>query len=79
MHSTEVEIAYSTCDGSKVVIVPDTELPKMEESALEDVRCHECEETSRVTRPIRHVRSTANPRSFQHEPKFQTPHGEGNR
>jgi hypothetical protein len=44
MHSTEVEIAYSTCDGSKVVIVPDTELPKMEESALEDVRCHECEE-----------------------------------
>lgn len=44
MHSTEVEIACSTCDGSKVVIVPDIELPKIEESALEDVRCHECEE-----------------------------------
>jgi hypothetical protein len=34
MHSTEVEIACSTCDGSKVVIVPDIELPKIEESAL---------------------------------------------
>jgi DNA-directed RNA polymerase subunit RPC12/RpoP len=43
MHSTEVEIACSTCDGSKVVIVPDIELPQIEESALEDVRCHECE------------------------------------
>jgi hypothetical protein len=43
MHSTEVEIACSTCDGSKVVIVPDIELPKLEESALEDVRCHQCE------------------------------------
>ena len=44
MDSTEVEIACSTCDGSKVVIVPDIELPKIEESALEDVRCHECED-----------------------------------
>jgi hypothetical protein len=43
VHFTEVEIACSSCDGSKVVIVPDIELPKMEESALEDVRCHECE------------------------------------
>ena len=43
MHSTEVEIACSTCDGSKVVIVPDIELPKFEDSALDDVRCHECE------------------------------------
>jgi hypothetical protein len=41
--STEVEIACSTCDGSKVVIVADIELPKLHESALEDVRCHECE------------------------------------
>ena len=44
MHSTEFEIACSTCDGSKVVIVPDIELPKMEESALGNLRCHECEE-----------------------------------
>ena len=44
MHSTEIEIACSTCHGSKVVIVPDIELPKMEESALEDMRGHECEE-----------------------------------
>ena len=44
MRSTEVEIACSTCDGSKVVIVPDIELPKIEESALEDVRCRECED-----------------------------------
>ena len=43
VHFTEVEIACSSCDGSKVVIVPDIELPKIEESALEDVRCHECE------------------------------------
>jgi len=42
VHFTEVEIACSSCDGSKVVIVPDIELPKMEESALEDVQCHEC-------------------------------------
>jgi hypothetical protein len=42
--STEVEIACSSCDGSKVVIVPDIELPKLEQSALEDVRCRECEE-----------------------------------
>lgn len=41
---TEVEIACSSCDGSKVVIVPDVELPKLEQSALEDVRCRECEE-----------------------------------
>jgi hypothetical protein len=41
--STEIEIACSSCDGSKVVIVPDIELPAMEQSALEDVRCHECE------------------------------------
>jgi hypothetical protein len=40
--STEVEIACSTCDGSKVVIVPDIELPKMEASALDDIQCHEC-------------------------------------
>jgi hypothetical protein len=26
-----------------VVVVPDIELPKMDESALEDIRCHECE------------------------------------
>jgi len=44
IHSTEVEITCSTCDGSKVVIVPDIELPKLEESALEDVRCRECED-----------------------------------
>jgi hypothetical protein len=25
-------------------IVPHIELPKLEESALEDVRCHECED-----------------------------------
>jgi hypothetical protein len=43
VHFTEVEIACSTCDGSKVVVVPDIELPKMDESALEDIRCHECE------------------------------------
>ena len=42
VHFTEVEIACSTCDGSKVVIVPDIELQKMEQSALEDVQCHEC-------------------------------------
>jgi hypothetical protein len=40
MHSTEVEIARSTCDDSNVVIVPDIELPKIEESALEaDAKC----------------------------------------
>jgi hypothetical protein len=44
MRSTEVEIACSTCDGSKVVILLDIELPKIEESASEDVRCHECED-----------------------------------
>jgi hypothetical protein len=43
MHSTEVEIACSTCDGSKVVIVPDIKLPGFEQSALDDIRCHECE------------------------------------
>ncbi len=43
VHFTEVEVACSTCDGSKVVIVPDIELPKMEASALDDIRCHECE------------------------------------
>jgi hypothetical protein len=42
--ATEVEIACSLCDGSKVVIVPDIELPKLEESALDDVRCRECED-----------------------------------
>jgi hypothetical protein len=31
--STEVEIACSSCDGSKVVVVPDIELPKLEQSA----------------------------------------------
>jgi hypothetical protein len=41
--STEVEIACSTCDGSNVVIVPDIKLPAFEQSALDDVRCHECE------------------------------------
>ncbi len=41
--ATEVEIACSSCDGSKVVIVPDLELPRFDESALADVRCHECE------------------------------------
>ena len=40
---TEVEIACSSCDRSKVVIVPDIELPKIEQSALDDVKCHECE------------------------------------
>jgi hypothetical protein len=44
IHSTEVEIACSTCNGAKVVIVPDIELPKTEKSAPEDVRCHDCEE-----------------------------------
>ncbi|HTT74664.1 MAG TPA: hypothetical protein VMF50_01630 [Candidatus Binataceae bacterium] len=39
-----VEIACSSCDGSKIVIVPDIELPKLEESALDDVRCRECED-----------------------------------
>jgi hypothetical protein len=29
--------------GSKVVVVPDIEQPKMEESALEDITCHECD------------------------------------
>ncbi|MGH8336724.1 MAG: hypothetical protein ACRETL_07905 [Gammaproteobacteria bacterium] len=42
--ATEVEIACSLCDGSKVVIVPDIELPNFEERALEDVRCRECED-----------------------------------
>ena len=42
--ATEVEIACSSCDGSKIVIVPDIELPKLEESALDDVRCQECED-----------------------------------
>jgi hypothetical protein len=41
--STEVEIACSTCDGSKVVLVPDIHLPSLEQSALDDVRCQECE------------------------------------
>jgi hypothetical protein len=26
-----------------VVIVPDIKLPGLEESALDDIRCHECE------------------------------------
>lgn len=43
VHFTEVEIARSTCDGSKVVIVPDIELPKMDDSSLADVQCRECE------------------------------------
>lgn len=41
--ATEVEIACSACDGSKVVIIPDINLPALEQSALDDVRCHECE------------------------------------
>jgi hypothetical protein len=61
--SSEVEIAYSTCDGSKVVIVPDTELPKMEESALEDVRCHEYEDLVAQMRPIKQFTATPPMRS----------------
>jgi hypothetical protein len=44
LFATEVEIACSSCDGSKVIIVPDVELPELEKSALEDVRCRECED-----------------------------------